>query len=253
MTTEVFYDDLAEHYHLLFEDWSQSVTRQAAVLGPLIEQYTGLPAARILDCSCGIGTQTLGLTQRGHKLVASDLSRSAVARGLREARRLGVDVQFHVADMRDLSSIPQQDFDAVLTADNALPHLLSDQDLEQALQQMAGTLCRNGILMATVRDYDALIATRPAIQSPLFFRDGGRRRIVHQVWDWEGGEYDVHLYLSIEGSGGWTSKHYVSRYRALLRADLTRSFEKAGFAEVRWLEPEVTSFYQPIVVARKQA
>jgi glycine/sarcosine N-methyltransferase len=251
MTTEGFYDDLAEHYHLIFEDWGRSVERQATILGPLLERYTSLPVPRILDCSCGIGTQTLGLAQRGHKIVASDLSRTAVARAQREAGRLGVEVQFHVADMRDLSSIPQQEFDVVLAADNALPHLLSEQDLERALQQMASKLRPGGILAATVRDYDHLIQERPAMQPPSFFGDSGSRRIVHQVWDWSGAEYDLHLYISFEGSVGWTAKHYVSRYRALLRADLAAALQKAGFTEVLWLEPAATSFYQPIVVARK--
>ena len=41
-TMETFYDDLAEHYHLIFEDWGRSVERQATVLGPLLEQYIGL-------------------------------------------------------------------------------------------------------------------------------------------------------------------------------------------------------------------
>jgi glycine/sarcosine N-methyltransferase len=251
MTMETFYDDLAEHYHLIFEDWGRSVERQASILGPLLERYTSLAAPTILDCACGIGTQALGLAQRGHTIVASDLSRTAVARAQREARRLGVELQFHVADMRDLSSIPQQEFDVVLAADNALPHLLSDPDLECALRQMASKLTPGGILVATVRDYDHLIQARPAMQTPSFFEDSGRRRIMHQVWDWSGAEYDLHLYISFEGSVGWTAKHYVSRYRALLRADLAVALQKAGFTEVLWLEPAETSFYQPIVVARK--
>lgn len=251
VTTETFYDDLAEHYHLIFEDWDRTIERQASILGPLLESYTGLGTPRILDCACGIGTQTLGLAQRGHSLVASDLSRSSVARAQREARQKGVDVQFHVADMRELSAVPGHDFDVVLAADNALPHLLSEKDLDRALQQMANKLRPGGIMAATVRDYDRLIQTRPAMQPPSFFGDSGRRRIIHQVWDWAGAEYDVHLYISHEGSAGWVSKHYVSRYRALLRADLAASLEKAGFTEVQWLEPESTSFYQPVVVARK--
>ncbi len=250
-TVESFYDDLAEHYHLIFEDWDMSIERQALILGPLLEQYVGRSGLRILDCACGIGTQALGLAQMGHGFVASDLSRSSVARAQREAGRRGVEIQFHVADMRDLNPVAGNDFDVVLAGDNALPHLLSNDDLDRACRQMAGKLTHDGILVATVRDYDQLIQTRPAMQPPTFFGDSGRRRIVHQVWDWDGTEYDVHLYISFEEGGEWSSKHYVSRYRALLRADLTISLEKAGFTEVQWAEPEATSFYQPIVIARK--
>ena len=250
-TMDTFYDDLAEYYHLLFEDWSRSIERQAAVLGPLLERYTGRGIPRVLDCACGIGTQTLGLAQRGHDLVASDLSRASVARAEREARLRGLEVPFHVADMRDLSAHPAQDFDAVLVADNALPHLLLKEDRDRALQEMAGRLRPDGVLIVTLRDYDRLIQTRPAMQPPSFFGEPGSRRIVHQVWDWEGTEYDVHLYISLETDAGWVVKHFVSRYQALLREDLNASLSVAGFADIQWLEPEETSFYQPVVVARR--
>jgi len=131
-SVKTFYDDLAESYHLMFENWSHSVARQAAIIGPILEQYTCKSSAYILDCACGIGTQTIGLAQRGHILVGSDLSSSAVARASSEARTRDLDIRFHVADMRDLGNIPESGFDAVLAGDNALPHLLSQPDLERA-------------------------------------------------------------------------------------------------------------------------
>ncbi|MBB5060814.1 SAM-dependent methyltransferase [Granulicella aggregans] len=251
MTITAFYDDLAEHYHLMFEDWDRSIVRQASILGPLLEQYSGTKAPQVLDCSCGIGTQTLGLALRGHRLIASDLSRSSVARAQREARRLGAEVQFHVADMRGLRLIPSQGFDVVLAADNALPHLLSNDDLDLASRQMFGKLRPGGVVLVSLRDYDRLIETKPTMQAPSFFGEARTRRIVHQVWDWDEGEYDLHLYLSFQASRSWLSKHYVSRYRALLREDLNTAFKKSGFVEIEWLESDMTGYYQPIVVARK--
>jgi glycine/sarcosine N-methyltransferase len=249
--TDTFYDDLADYYHLIFEDWNRSIERQAAILGPLLERYTDRAAPHVLDCACGIGTQTLGLSVRGHHLVASDLSRASVARAEREAALRGLKIQFHVADMRDLSLIQESTFDAVLAADNALPHLLLRKDRNQALQEMAGKLRPGGILLATIRDYDRFIQTQPAIQSPSFYGVRGNRRIVHQVWDWDGEEYDVHLYISLEKSAQWVVKHYVSRYHALLRNDLSTSLHDAGFITSQWLEPAETQFYQPVLIAKK--
>ena len=137
---EGFYDDLAQWYHLMFEDWNRSIANQAAVLGPILERHIGKNSACVLDCACGIGTQTIGLAQRGHIVVGSDLSRSAVARATQEATMRGLNVIFHVADMRQLSVIPETGFDAVVIADNALPHLLSESDLEQAVREIAGKL-----------------------------------------------------------------------------------------------------------------
>jgi SAM-dependent methyltransferase len=249
---DTFYDDLADHYHLIFEDWNQSIEKQAAILGPLLERYTDRATPRVLDCACGVGTQTLGLSMRGHHLVASDLSRASIVRAKREAALRHLKIPFHVADVRDLSLIQEDNFDAVLAADNVLPHLLLTEDRNRALQEMAGKVRPGGVLLATWRDYDRLIQTRPATQPPAFYGVNGSRRIVHQIWDWDGEEYDVHLYISMETPAGWNVKHYVSRYRALLRDDLTVSLHEAGFTTVQWLEPLETLFYQPVLIAVKK-
>ena len=248
---EAFYDELAEFYHLMFEDWNRSIATQAAAIGPILERYTGKASPYVLDCACGIETQTLGLAQRGHILVGSDLSRAAVARASNEAQRRNLDITFHVADMRTLSTVPEAGFDAVLIADNALPHLLLQSDLERAVGAMAGKLKDSGILLATIRAYDQLISTRPTMQGPTFYEQEGRRRFVHQVWRWEGQQYELHLYLTLQTESEWRVKHFVSRYRALQRRELNSALQSAGFTNIDWLEPGATSFYQPIVVARK--
>ena len=244
---EAFYDELAEFYDLMFEDWNRSIAAQAAVIGPILERYTGKASPYVLDCACGIGTQTLGLAQRGHILVGSDLSRAAVARASKEAQLRNLDVTFHVADMRTLSTVPESGFDAVLVADNALPHLLSQSDLERAVGGMAAKLKDSGILLATIRDYDQLISTRPTMQGPTFYE----QRFVHQVWRWEEEQYELHVYLTLQAESEWSVKHFVSRYRALQRRELNLALQSAGFTDIQWLEPGSTSFYQPIVVATK--
>lgn len=247
-----FYNDLAEHYHLIFEDWTRTIERQAAILSPLLEERAGPGPLRILDCACGIGTQAIGLAQRGHKLVATDLSEAAVRRAEREALNRDLSIEFHVRDMRRLESLPEAAFDAVLIGDNSLPHLLSDEDLLQAARGIAQRLKPGGVLLATIRDYDLLLRTRPPSQPPVFYSDDdGQRRIVHQVWDWHENEYEVHLYISWGAASQWTTRHYASRYRAITRDELSRIFGAAGFHRLEWLMPESTSFYQPIVIARK--
>jgi ubiquinone/menaquinone biosynthesis C-methylase UbiE len=59
------YDAPAACYHLIFEICDASIARQAAALGPLIENASGKHPARILDAACGIGTQAIGLALRG--------------------------------------------------------------------------------------------------------------------------------------------------------------------------------------------
>lgn len=249
---ESFYDDLAPYYHLIFEDWDRSIVWQASILGPILERATGKASPQVLDCACGIGTQALGLAQRGHHVVGSDLSQSAIERARSEVLHRQLSIDFHVANMTDLSTVEQTGFDAVLAADNALPHLLSNTELQRALSQIAAKLTERGILLATVRDYDSLIVARPTMQPPVFHKHNDGYRIVHQVWHWEGNEYVLHYYLTIPTPQGWIVKHFASRYRALQRAELNDALHGSGFGDVQWLEPAETSFYQPMVLARKE-
>jgi 2-polyprenyl-3-methyl-5-hydroxy-6-metoxy-1,4-benzoquinol methylase len=189
-----FYNDLADSYHLIFQDWTQSISWQASILDPLVEREMHMKELRILDCACGIGTQTLGLAQRGHQLMGIDLSEAAIERARREAGRGNLSIQFEIADMRDLSALAETGFDVVISVDNALPHLLSEGDLAKAVRETAGKLRLGGLFLATIRDYDQIVETHPPAPPPAFFQDGPYRRIYHQVWDWTSDrQYTAHL------------------------------------------------------------
>jgi glycine/sarcosine N-methyltransferase len=247
-----FYDELASSYHLMFEDWEASMARQAAVLEPLIERECG-PASslRVLDCACGIGTQALGLAKLGFRVTGTDISAQAVERLRLEATQRGLNLSLYVADMLQLSSMPETGFDLVLCMDNALPHLSCGEDLVAAATQVRAKLRTGGTLIVSIRDYDRLIEERPVVQGPVFFSDAGRRRIVFQLWDWlDERRYTFHLYITRDTPAGWQTHHGASRYRAVLRDELTELLERAGFTKVRRLLPDESGFYQPLVLAR---
>ncbi|MFZ0591634.1 MAG: class I SAM-dependent methyltransferase [Bryobacteraceae bacterium] len=247
------YDQLAANYHLIFADWNTSIMRQAGIIGPIIENENSgsRRRLRILDCACGIGTQALGLAIRGHLVVGCDISRLAIERARREASERRINAEFVVADMRDLSPVWGDGFDAVVCFDNSLPHLESYKQVCQVASEIRKKLRAGGLFMASIRDYDQLIREKPVVQGPNFYSDQGKRRIVHQVWDWiDDRRYTFHLYITRETSTGWESQHYAATYRALLRSELTSAIENAGFIDQRWLLPAETGFYQPIVIAR---
>jgi SAM-dependent methyltransferase len=246
-----FYDALAPYYHLIFEDWAKSIERQAAILDSLLEAQCGAGPRKILDCACGIGTQAIGLARHGHRVVGSDLSPAAVERAKREAAGRGLQISFLVSDMTSLAGIEESGFDAVLALDNALSHL-APAGLKDAVCAMSTKLRPGGIFLASTRDYDALMRERPTVQGPSFYGDDGQRRIVLQVWDWIDRErYMLHMYITHQADAHWETHHFVSEYRCAQRGELSRALATAGLEGIRWLMPDESGFYQPIVVARK--
>ena len=249
-TVSRFYDEFASHYHLIFENWEASMTRQAAAISSILQRETGRAQVTILDCACGIGTQSLGLAKLGYQITGSDLSTGAVQRARAEAATRGLNVPLYVADMRALDKLPIGGFEAVISMDNALAHFLSDADLGEAARQMRAKLRVGGTLLISIRDYDELVRDRPAVQGPAFYSDAGQRRIVFQIWDWEDARrYAFHLYITCETPSGWSNFHGSSVYRAVLREEITAIFASSGFANLRWQFPDESGFYQPVLAA----
>jgi SAM-dependent methyltransferase len=247
-----FYDDLAADYHRIFPDWDASMARQAAVLDDLIRHGLGAGPQRLLDCSCGIGTQAIGLARSGHKVVGSDLSPLAAKRAATEAAARGVDLLVAAADMRQLP-FPNAAFDVVVSADNSLPHLLSAQDVTAALRDMRRVLRDGGLLVLTLRDYDEILAARPTAPPPQVAQTPEGRVITLQLWHWheDGERYDLeHIQLVPEG-GTWTVRTRRTIYWALTRAQLTGFVAEAGFTDADWHAPDSTGFYQPVLTARR--
>jgi SAM-dependent methyltransferase len=110
-TETPFYDAFADHYHLMFEDWEASMRRQAAALSSLLRRECRSACNIILDCACGIGTQSLGLAELGFRVTGSDANTGAIRRAFGEAKSRGLRLDFQVADMRKLEDLPIADVD----------------------------------------------------------------------------------------------------------------------------------------------
>jgi SAM-dependent methyltransferase len=249
-----FYDDLADDYHLILSDWNRSITWQSDVIDRLIGAELGNDRVSLLDCACGIGTQAIGLALRDHRVHATDLSPRSIDRARREATRLGASLTFGVADLRALSVDVRDTFDVVLAFDNALPHLLTEAEVQRAVAEMARRLCTGGLFLASIRDYDRILADPPPGEVPRLLGDGADRRIVFQLWDWapDGLTYDLRLFILRWKDEGWETREHITRYRALRRDELTSAMNHAGLSDIRWLTPEESGYYQPIVLARKR-
>ena len=252
-STRSFYDHLAESYHLIFGDWRRSVHRQGETLDRLIHVEMGIHPHSVLDCSCGIGTQAIGLALRGYDVHATDLSPLSVERARTEASAFGASISFGTADFRSLAADVPGLFDVVISCDNSLSHLLTDEDLLEAARNIRSKLRPGGLFLGSIRDYDELLMDRPRSTMPAVFDGPEGRRIYFQVWDWaeDGRTYTLHLFILTESGGGWATQHHETQYRAMPRAEVSRVLREAGFETVKWHMPDDTGYYQPIVTALK--
>ncbi|WP_313949315.1 class I SAM-dependent methyltransferase [Leptolyngbya sp. FACHB-261] len=207
----------------------------------------------ILDVSCGIGTQALGLATLGHTVTASDLAAAAVNRAQKEAVTRGLNITFKVADMRHCAETHGSGFDVVLTADNSLPHLSSEDEIRVALRGFYKCLRQNGVAVVNLREYlEDEDRSSPQMWPYGFRYDGSDRYFVYQTRDWSHDTYDVAMYFVQEIREGTPARVTagLSRYYTITIERLMSLFREVGFTDVQRLNGILP---QPIVVGRRGA
>jgi len=252
MTSEgEFYDELAPYYHLLFADWDASIRRQGEQLSRVIDARWP-SARRVLDLACGIGTQSLALAQRNYIVVGSDVSEAALQRAREEARRRGLTAVFSHCDMRQAHQRHGGGFDVVVCADNSLPHLLTDEEILEALREMYRCLQPGGGCLITVRDYAALRAAGRGALVPYPVREAaGRRCILFQQLDLRGDYYSVRLCVVDQDLAAGRSEVKVMKthYYAVSTQRICELMGEAGFSAVERIDG---AFYQPVIVGTRR-
>jgi glycine/sarcosine N-methyltransferase len=240
------YNGLASNYALLFRDWEELIAHRGALLSAMIASELGTSQPhRILVPACGIGPELIGLAESGHIVTGCDISSASIECARREASGRGLNLHLAVADMRDLTSIPQVEFDAVVIVGNSLGALPSRADLICALGEMRKKLRDGGLLIVGLRDNDQAVTERPIrVDPPMLCCDPTGWRMVHSLWRWiDDTRYVAHVYIEREGE----CQHYTIPYRAVLRRELNEVLAIAGFVDVRWLPgQEQTSFRQSV-------
>jgi glycine/sarcosine N-methyltransferase len=248
-----FYDALAPKYAQLFADWHAEIERQSVVLDLLLRQACRDRKLTVLDAACGIGTQALGLASRGHSVVATDLSPRAVQIATENAAHLGLreHIQFHVLPWLELHLLKKR-FDAVCLCDNALPHVQSREEMLSTLAALRDRLCDTGVLLVSTRDYDRARALRQPDTPPYScdFPDG--ERVHFQLWEWlDESRYLLRQFMLTKTWTGWSITEFQAPYRAWTRMELSELLEESGFKSIRWLHPEQSGYFQPLMLAAR--
>jgi SAM-dependent methyltransferase len=253
MSCTDFYEKLTPFYHLIYPDddgnWDNMMKRQSTTLAKFAEEYLGKGIETILDVSCGIGTQALGLAQLGYNITASDLTAASIERAKREAEKREVTIDFSIADMREAFSHHGCQFDLVISCDNSILHLLTDEDMLTAFRQFYQCTLPGGGCAISVRDYTHV--ERNGIQvKPYNIRvENGIRYLVFQVWEFQDSIYDLTMYfVEDRGEKECTTYKMHSKVYAIEIPQIIALMERAGFVEIKRFENPP---FFPIIIGKK--
>ena len=248
--TQTFYNNLAAQYDKLFSDWDKTTLEQAKILGKVFQDNGFNKSATVLDCACGIGTQAIGLALDGYNLTASDISEEELKQAKLRASDRKANITFSKADFCALDKTFSNKFDIIIGMDNALPHMLSFDALKRAVLSIYNQINDGGIFVASIRDYDEILKTKPPYSPPYIHKTKDGQRVCFQTWEWKGENYKLIQYI-IEDGKALSADKFECEYRAITGKELTDLFLECGAKGVEWLFPDKTGFYQPIIVVKK--
>lgn len=243
-----YYDYFADKYHIMLKDWNLKIRTQGKILKHIIEKFSCRAVNTILDCTCGIGIQALSLAQEGYCVTGSDLSINELDVAKKEAKKRNLDINFIQADCRCLEKTISKTFDAVISIDSALPHLLTRDNFISAFRSIYERLNTGGVFLSSYRDYAALLKSKPNMAYPVRFNsENGIDYTILRKWIWEG-EYIFSKQYVIADSPS-DSKLYTNSYKqwAVTKADLMEIVDNTAYSRCYWLLPEDSGFSQPIL------
>lgn len=201
-----YHDRVAGQYDQSYEDgfwrWHDSLTWD--YLKPYLPRDL---STRIVDLGCGTGKWTAKLARSGYRVTGVDISIKMLDQAQRKIESQGDvrRVDFHQADLCDLSALPQQEFSLAVAFGDPIGCAASPA---KAMSQIRRILTDRGVLVAS---FDNRLA---AID---YFLDGGDPKALVRFLK--------------DGKTHWFTKDRSERFEVATFApnDLKRLIEAAGF------------------------
>ena len=248
--TSEFYDAIAEYYPLFYRNWETQLEREG--LG-LRATFRNKGVNRVLDASCGAGTQAISLAQLGFDVVATDPSAGMLRKAQEIADRFELrgNLEFRKVDFLQLEDAVSGPFDAIVSKGNALPHLITDEEIELALHIFHELLRPGGILVIGMRDFGPFMEDRPRFIPGLTHElDDGSEFVTFDIWEWQEGPPVIatqNLFIVQGRDNNYTTTKRQVAFRPLSTDEVKVVLLEAGFEDITD-QPDRT---ERVLVARK--
>lgn len=174
------YDNDAKLYDHFNEKNSQLINN---TVKQILKQHN---VKKILDVTCGTGSQVFYLIEHGYDVIGSDINANMLQVARNKAQEKNLDITFMQDDMR---TVQAGQFDAVVSIFNAVGHLIKT-DFEMAMRNAYSNLKPNGLFIFDIFNLDYLLhdnnITKLTIDWPIIKGDIKAREIQYSTIDTNG-------------------------------------------------------------------
>lgn len=143
----LFYQEYPEYFDTPANIYNSSEKNR--VIENLLKEYK---IKSIFDMTCGTGSQVFHLARLGYDITGADFSPALLEIARDKAAKQNLDVKFIDGDIRKLQS---GSFDAVITIDNAIGHLVK-KDFAIAIRNISQNLKEDGVYIFDILNLEAM-------------------------------------------------------------------------------------------------
>jgi ubiquinone/menaquinone biosynthesis C-methylase UbiE len=216
-------------YEELFENYAKTYDKECYTQGTknevdFIEEEIGFDKSKkILDIGCGTGRHAIELSKRGYSVTGADLSESQLNRAKEKAEKENVNVDFILADARNLNFNNEFDL-AIMLCEGAFPLMETDEMNFEILKNAKKALKPGGKLILTT--LNALFPLFHSVQE--FLKENDYRSKEHS--------FDLMTFREkstveiVDDSG--KKKEITSSERYYIPSEMTWLLKSLGFKQV---------------------
>jgi ubiquinone/menaquinone biosynthesis C-methylase UbiE len=223
-TVEDFYDQLAPTYDAMTGFGQRFVTERPS-FEAIVSRY-GFRSA--LDAGCGSGFHAILLAMLGVDVLGVDASSEMLRLAEKHARIHSVAIRTLKATFDQLPTVITERFEAVVSMGNSLAHLLTQNDLERALQGMFSVLHLGGVVLVQVLNYRRILDEKEPILS---VKRSGDMTFVRS---YEYGKDTITFNIVTRTGTAIAAAENVQaiELRPVMPADLSLAMERVGFKNI---------------------
>ncbi|MGA7410404.1 MAG: class I SAM-dependent methyltransferase [Bryobacteraceae bacterium] len=228
------YDAFAMDYHWLYSDHVSSGK-------PALEENDDVlrdigPKARILDCSCGIGTFAVALAKIGYEVSGSDGSPGMIEQASLAVKNAGADVPLKCCTWQDLPAHFTDPFDLVFCLGNSIGHTRNGEEMFRSVQGIRAVLRSGGKLVIQSLNWDQIRKEKTRLTHFQWRERAGRRCLPIYVWNFPERFEDAHtieVLLVFDFGGTVSLRSYPIVYYPFRVEELIERLRCAGFTNIQ--------------------
>lgn len=227
------YDQFAADYHWLYSD-------KALAGKHFLEQYNDLlksipQNSMILDCSCGIGQNTIALAEKKFTVYGSDESQGMIEQAKERSKNLNNKIPFIISTWADLPLKINNSFDIAFCLGNSIGHCKNKDEMISSLKGIRSTLKTGGLLVLDSRNWEKLFFSKPRFT----LTGTGLRNNIKctplYVWNFKKHFEDeqlIEVVLIFEEQTSIYERHYNITYHPFKYKVLLETLKKVGFTSI---------------------